>query len=199
MLTVKFWWRHYPHTPITTPPPHPTHTNSHTHTPSQIQNFYTWNINVEKFIIFPSRYMLALLSVMKTQAGIENSFFSYAYDCNSHLKMVDDISQTIFVATINWCAWRPSRMLRLLLMSKLLVANLSRFCTNKNIYFAFGNTWLLISISMIQHHRKIIICRYFTHISTSRSDGQDLSNICLVAAKNNTVIIGTYCAFANMW
>ena len=103
--------------------------------------------------------------------------------------MIDDISQTIFVATINWYAWMPSRIMRLLLMSKLLVAYLSRFCTNKNIYFAIGYTRLLISISMIQHHHKIIISRYFTHISISWSDGQDLSNICLVATKNNTAIL----------
>ena len=29
---------------------------------------------------------------MKTHTGIENSFFYYAYDSNSHLKQIDNIT-----------------------------------------------------------------------------------------------------------
>ena len=53
---------------------------------SQNQIVHIWNPNVDTFMIFTSRYMLASLYVMKTHAGLENSLFQYVYDSASHWK-----------------------------------------------------------------------------------------------------------------
>ena len=112
---------------------------------SQNQNVHIWNSIADTctFMIFASMYVLASLSVLKTHTGLENNLFQYVFDIAIHLKIVDNVTQTISVASIIGYDWKQFGILILLLKSKLLVTNSSGFPTIKNIYFEVNtvNLW----------------------------------------------------------
>ena len=122
---------------------------------SQNQIFHACNPNVDQFMILTSRYMLASLSVMKVHTGIENSFFWYVYNSARPFKIVDNITQSISVATngIGY-DWKPSAILILLLMNKLLVGNSSGLLFNKSIYFE-------VNIITVGQRKKVTAVTFF--------------------------------------
>ena len=82
--------------------------------------------------------------------------FSMLFDRTSHWKKVDNVTQTISVAAIIGCDWKQFGILKLLLKSKLLLTNSSRFPTIKIIYFEVNtvNLWYLIRSRV----KEILIC-----------------------------------------
>ena len=72
---------------------------------------------------------------MKTHTEPENNLFQYVFDIASHWKIVGNVTQTISVAAIIGYVWKQFGILILLLTSKLLVTNSSRFPIIKNTYF----------------------------------------------------------------
>ena len=64
---------------------------------------------------------------------VKNNLFQYVFYIASHWKIVDNVTQTISVAAIIGYDWKQFGILMLLLTSKLLITNSSRFITIKNI------------------------------------------------------------------
>ena len=90
----------------------------------------------------PNFPLLASLFAIKTNMRVKNNLFWHVYGNTSCSKIVDDVTQAIFVTIFIGHDWQLSCILglsltslRLLLKSNVLVTNLSRFPNIKNIYF----------------------------------------------------------------
>ena len=90
----------------------------------------------------PNCPLLASLFAIKTNMRVRNNLFWHVYGNTSCFKIVDDVTQTIFVTIFIGYDWQLSCILglsltslRLSLKSKVLVTNSSRFPNIKNIYF----------------------------------------------------------------
>ena len=78
---------------------------------SQNQNVHIWDPIVDTFIvdtfmILTSRYVWASSYVMKNHTELENNLFQYVFDITSHWKIVDNVTQTIYVAAIIGSDWK---------------------------------------------------------------------------------------------
>ena len=98
----------------------------------------------------PNFPLLASLFAIKTNMRVKNNLFWHVYGNTSCSKIVDDVTQAIFVTIFIGHDWQLSCILglsltslRLLLKSNVLVTNLSRFPNIKNIYFEvnYVNLW----------------------------------------------------------
>ena len=108
----------------------------------------------------PKFALLASLFAIKTNTRVRNNLFWHVYGNTSCSKVVDDVTQTLFVTIFIGYDWRLSCILglsltslRLLLKSKVLDTNSSRFPNIKNIYFEL-NAVLTVNT---------VICHYNPH------------------------------------
>ena len=137
-----------------------TDNDAHTYLEVNIMNvstmgFQKWTFWVCLFTIFHCRHckmklerscnpkfaLLASLFAIKTNMRVRNNWFWHVYGNTSCAKIVDDVTQTIFVTIFIGHDWQLSCILgfsltslRLLLKSNLLVTNSIRFPNIKNIY-----------------------------------------------------------------
>ena len=100
----------------------------------------------------PNFPLLASLFAIKTNMRVKNNLFWHVYGNTSCSKIVDDVTQAIFVTIFIGHDWQLSCILglsltslRLLLKSNVLVTDSSRFPNIKNIYFEVNsvNLWWL--------------------------------------------------------
>ena len=90
----------------------------------------------------PNFPLLASLFAIKTNIRVRNNLFWHVYGNTRCSKIVDDVTQTIFVTIFIGHDWQLSCILglsltslRLLSKSSVLVTNSPRFPNIKNIYF----------------------------------------------------------------
>ena len=82
----------------------------------------------------PKFSLLTLTFIIKTDLRVRNCLFWHVYGSTSCLKIVDNVTRTIFVAAIRDHDWQPSWIFRTFCKSKLFLIYLLKFPSLRNIY-----------------------------------------------------------------